>query len=88
MNKGDVSDLTPDTVDEAKFGLGASVCLALVECFLCNFLFQNLWWLRLCQHSVLASREEAFEEILRKREPDNQFLPREERPVEEFGEAL
>jgi hypothetical protein len=37
---------------------------------------------------ILAQRQEAFEEVLRQREPDYDLLPREQRPVKESREAL
>lgn len=88
MDKGDVRDLTPDTVDELELGFGASVCLTLVVCLLRNLLFQNLWRLCLLQNLVLTEREEALEEILRNRKADDQLLPGEEGPVQESGQAL
>jgi len=37
---------------------------------------------------ILAQREEGFEEIVADGKPEQQFLPREERAVEEPSEAL
>ena len=88
MNEGDVRNLTPDAVDELELGFGTSVCLTLVVCLLRYLLFQNLWWLRLLQDLVLTKGEETLEEVLRNRKADDQLLPREERPVQEPGQAL
>jgi len=49
---------------------------------------QHLWGLRSLQNPILTQAQETFEKKLADREPDDEFFPREQWPVQEPGEAL
>lgn len=88
LDKGNILNLCPEAVDDFEAGLGAAVGLRLVKGFLGDFLGEDGGRLGLLQDSILAEGEEGFEEILADGEAEDELLPREERAVQEAGEAL
>ena len=62
--------------------------LTLIKHFLGNFPFKRLWRLFLLQYLILSEGKKAFEDILSKREADNERLPWKARSVEKSTQSL
>lgn len=67
---------------------GKVTYLTLIKDLLRDLPFQHLRRLLLLQELILPERQESLEEILAQREPSQDSLPWEKRPVEEPGELL
>lgn len=83
VNECNVLDLRPQAIDDLELGFRATICLRLVENFLGDFLGEHSGGSCLLEDTVLAKREEGFEEVLADGEADDELLPGEERAVEE-----
>jgi hypothetical protein len=88
VDEGEVLDLAPEAVDDAKLGFCATIGLGLVKDFLGDFLGQDDGGLGFLEDAVLAEGEEGLEEILADGEAHDEALPGEERAIEEAREAL
>lgn len=83
-----VLNLSVESVQRPKLGLGAPVGLALVEDLLRHLVLQNRGRLCLAENAVLAEAKEALKDVLRDRETNDELLPWEQRAVEDPRKAL
>lgn len=88
IEHGSVLDLIPETVNDGEECLGATVFLRLCECLWGDLLGEDGGGLRAAQDAILAEGKERLEEIVAGGEAHEEFLPWEERAVEEPRQLL